>query len=142
MPGHRARHSTSADEIGARDVALAAEIARHIHALRGGLIDNRVHCLYEITDPEGVARRVALIEDGDADLVSLMDHTPGQGQFEDVASFRDDLAHAYGNSAAELDDILVRKRANLIAADTVYGWPRVERLWIASRQAYRARFAG
>lgn len=104
--------SFNAAEIGVRDVALAAEIARHIHGFRGGLIDNRVHCRYEITDPEGVTQVVALIEDGVADLVSLMDHTPGQGQFKDVASFRDYLAQTYDTSAAELDDILVRKRAN------------------------------
>jgi alpha-D-ribose 1-methylphosphonate 5-triphosphate diphosphatase len=104
--------SFNAAEIGVRDVALAAEIARHIHGFRGGLIDNRVHCRYEITDPEGVTQVVALIEDGAADLVSLMDHTPGQGQFKDVASFRDYLARTYDTSAAELDDILARKRAN------------------------------
>lgn len=104
--------SFNADEIGVRDVALAAEIARHIHAFHGGLIDNRVHCRYEITDPESVGQVVALIEDGQADLVSLMDHTPGQGQFKDVASFRDYLAQTYEKSDAELDDILVRKRAN------------------------------
>lgn len=104
--------SFNAAEIGVRDVALAAEIARHIHGFRGGLIDNRVHCRYEITDPEGVTQVVALIDDGVADLVSLMDHTPGQGQFTDVASFRDYLAQTYDTSAAELDDILVRKRAN------------------------------
>ena len=104
--------SFNADEIGVRDVSLAAEIARHIHAFHGGLIDNHVHCRYEVTDPESVAQVVALIEGGEADMVSLMDHTPGQGQFKDVASFRDYLAQTYDTSDTELDDILARKRAN------------------------------
>ena len=38
-------------------------------------------------------------------------------------------------------EIAVGKRADLIAMGDGDGWPRVERLWVAGREAYRARFA-
>ncbi|MDP6351072.1 MAG: alpha-D-ribose 1-methylphosphonate 5-triphosphate diphosphatase [Alphaproteobacteria bacterium] len=100
-------------EIGVRDVDVAEAVVRAVHDYRPhGLIDNRVHCRWEVTDPAGLASVLAVIEAGQAHLISLMDHTPGRGQFKDEAAFRAYFAAAYGKSTAELDAILRAKYDN------------------------------
>ena len=48
------------------------------------LIDHRVHARFEITFTHARAVIEDLLRAGALDLVSLMDHTPGQGQYRDV----------------------------------------------------------
>jgi len=100
------------DELGVRNNEFAAKIAKAVHAWAPhGLIDNRVHCRYEITDESGLAVLLGLLENDDIHLLSLMDHTPGQGQFKNMAAYRDYLARSYKKSEAELDDIIDKKLA-------------------------------
>lgn len=100
------------DELGLRNNEFAAKIARAVHEWAPhGLIDNRVHCRYEITDESGLPVLLALLENDDIHLLSLMDHTPGQGQFKNMAAYRDYLARSYKKSAAELDEIIDKKLA-------------------------------
>ncbi len=97
-------------ELGVRNNAFAAEIARAVHAWQvHALIDNRVHVRYEVTDESAPPVLAALIENGDAHLMSFMDHSPGQGQFRDVEAYRAYLARTYKTDDAALDDILARK---------------------------------
>jgi len=97
-------------ELGVRNNAFAAEIARAVHAWRPhALIDNRVHVRYEVTDDTAPAVLSELIEKGDAHLISFMDHSPGQGQFRDVEAYRDYLARTYKTDEDALDGILARK---------------------------------
>jgi alpha-D-ribose 1-methylphosphonate 5-triphosphate diphosphatase len=97
-------------ELGVRNNAFAAEIARAVHAWRlHALIDNRVHVRYEVTDDTAPAVLSELIEKGDAHLMSFMDHSPGQGQFRDVEAYRDYLARTYKTDENALDGILARK---------------------------------
>jgi len=97
-------------ELGVRNNAFAAEIARAIHDWQPhALIDNRVHARYEITDETAPPYLSALLADGLAHLVSFMDHSPGQGQFRDVEAYRQYLAKTYKTDEAALDDILKRK---------------------------------
>jgi alpha-D-ribose 1-methylphosphonate 5-triphosphate diphosphatase len=99
-------------ELGVRNNAFAAEIARAVHAWRPhALIDNRVHARYEVTDDTAPPVLRDLIEKGDAHLMSFMDHSPGQGQFRDVEAYRDYLARTYKTDADALDGILARKVA-------------------------------
>ncbi len=98
------------DELGVRNNDFAASIARAVHAWAPhGLIDNRVHCRYEITDESGLPVLLDLIANDDMHLLSLMDHTPGQGQFKDMAAYRDYLARSYKKTDAELDVIIDKK---------------------------------
>ncbi|GAB4289943.1 MAG: alpha-D-ribose 1-methylphosphonate 5-triphosphate diphosphatase [Methylophaga sp.] len=98
------------DELGLRNNDFAAQIARAVHDWAPhGLIDNRVHCRYEITDESGLPVLLDLLENDDIHLLSLMDHTPGQGQFKNMAAYRDYLARSYKKSEAELDDIIDKK---------------------------------
>lgn len=97
-------------ELGVRNNAFAAEIARAVHIWRPhALIDNRVHVRYEVTDDTAPAVLSELIEKGDAHLMSFMDHSPGQGQFRDVEAYRDYLARTYKTDEDTLDEILARK---------------------------------
>lgn len=97
-------------ELGVRNNAFAAEIARAVHCWQAhALIDNRVHLRYEVTDESAPQVLGALIENGDAHLMSFMDHSPGQGQFRDVEAYRAYLARTYKTDDAALDDILARK---------------------------------
>ncbi|WP_416068443.1 alpha-D-ribose 1-methylphosphonate 5-triphosphate diphosphatase [Rhizobium sp. ZK1] len=50
----------------------------------GLLVDHRVHARFEITFTHARAVIEDLLRAGALDLVSLMDHTPGQGQYRDV----------------------------------------------------------
>jgi alpha-D-ribose 1-methylphosphonate 5-triphosphate diphosphatase len=100
------------EELGVRNNAFAASVARAVHAWNPhGLIDNRVHCRYEVTDPTAPEILLELMAAGEVHLLSVMDHSPGQGQFKDIAAYRDYLARTYKKSAGELDALLENKLA-------------------------------
>lgn len=99
-------------ELGMRNNTFAASVARAVHAWNPhGLVDNRVHCRYEVTDPTAPEILFELMASDKMHLLSVMDHSPGQGQFKDIAAFRDYLAHTYKKSEAELDILLQNKLA-------------------------------
>ncbi|MEJ5269663.1 MAG: alpha-D-ribose 1-methylphosphonate 5-triphosphate diphosphatase [Hydrogenophilus sp.] len=100
------------EELGVRNNTFAAAIARAVHAWNPhGLVDNRVHCRYEVTDPTAPEILLELMAADEMHLLSVMDHSPGQGQFKDIAAFRDYLARTYKKSAAELDRLVENKLA-------------------------------
>ncbi len=74
---------------GIRSNALAAECARFIRrrAAQEHLIRNLVHLRYEIGNTKALELIYELLEEGACDLVSFMDHTPGQGQYRDVSQY-------------------------------------------------------
>lgn len=101
------------EELGVRNNAFAASVARAVHAWNPhGLVDNRVHCRYEVTDPTAPEILLELILRDEMHLLSVMDHSPGQGQFKDIANLRDYLARTYKKSEAELDTLMQKKLAN------------------------------
>ncbi|NNU80351.1 alpha-D-ribose 1-methylphosphonate 5-triphosphate diphosphatase [Halovulum dunhuangense] len=58
---------------------------RDLKAMRARLsVDHRVHARFEVTFPNALGVVEELITDGVIDLVSLTDHTPGQGQYRDL----------------------------------------------------------
>jgi len=104
--------SFASHELGVRNNAFAARIAAAVTAWRPhALVDNRVHVRYEITDEDAPPLISELMRDGHAQLLSFMDHTPGQGQFKDVGAFHGYLSGTYGTLRAEVDAIVERKRA-------------------------------
>lgn len=116
-------------ELGVRNNAFAADIARAVHAWRPhALVDNRVHCRYEVTDPTAPPVLLDLMQNGDMHLFSVMDHSPGQGQFKDIAAFRDYLARTYKKNDAELDALLAEK-----ASQSEGAMQRIEALVEAAR---------
>lgn len=84
-------------DLGVRNNQTAAEVVRTLRAFRShSLVDNRVHCRYEVTDDTSVPVLRALMEEGAVDLLSVMDHSPGQGQFKTLESY---LQYMMGNHA-------------------------------------------
>ncbi|RQS71143.1 alpha-D-ribose 1-methylphosphonate 5-triphosphate diphosphatase [Burkholderia sp. Bp8963] len=97
-------------EFGVRNNETAAQIGRSIHAWQAhALIDNKFHARFEVTDVTALPILAALTEEGVIDLISFMDHSPGQGQFRDIESFRKYLASVYNADDATLDDIMKQK---------------------------------
>lgn len=98
------------EELGVRNNDFAAEIARAVHLWQPhALVDNRVHCRYEITDETSVPILKKLLEENTMHMISMMDHTPGQGQFKDMAAYRNYLSRNYKKTEEEIDHILTRK---------------------------------
>ncbi len=69
----------------------------------------RIHARFEITDEAAVPRLEALLNGGKIQLLSLMDHTPGQGQFREAAAFENYYRRVYGKEKAEVAEIIERK---------------------------------
>lgn len=104
-------------ELGVRNNAVAAKLAQAVFAHQGSrLVDNRVHLRYEVTDLTAPPILHDLLQSGSAQMISFMDHSPGQGQFKDVAAYRQFHARTYRKTEAELDALLAQKQAQAIGA--------------------------
>jgi len=100
------------NEWGVRNNETAASVARAMAAFRPhSLVDNRIHCRYEVTDPQAVAVLAALMDEGVVDLLSVMDHSPGQGQFKTLESYVDYLMGNHGMSRGQAHDAVQAKLA-------------------------------
>jgi len=68
-----------------RSRAHTEGIIRALHEARPHCrIDHRIHARFDIDFPDAKAVLSDLLAGGLVDLVSLMDHTPGQGQYRDI----------------------------------------------------------
>jgi alpha-D-ribose 1-methylphosphonate 5-triphosphate diphosphatase len=102
-------------EFGVRNDAMAAACIDALRSWRG-LVDNRVHVRYEVT-VEGAAPIVAgLVVAGKVDLLSFMDHTPGQGQFRTPEAFAAYYQGAYAFDDAAVRELIAGKRAGQASA--------------------------
>jgi len=99
-------------ELGLRSTETAAEIIRTItnHTKQSQLIRNRIHLRYEIAGVRAVPAIRRLIEEDRVDLLSFMDHTPGQGQFKTVESYRNYLQKTYHLGLENIEEILSAKK--------------------------------
>ena len=97
-------------EFGVRNNQVAAQIGRAIHGWQPhALIDNKFHARFEVNDPTAQPILSDLLDEGAIDLISFMDHSPGQGQFRDVESFRRYIANVYEANDTALDAIIEQK---------------------------------
>ena len=102
---------------GVRNLDTAQALVRTLSAYSGcGLVDNRVHCRYEVTDADAAKLLHTLLRERAVDLLSIMDHSPGQGQFRSVDSYIDYMCgnHALDRNAAHA--IAEAKRAGRAGA--------------------------
>lgn len=119
------------EELGVRNNEMAAEVARAVNRWQPhALVDNRVHCRYEITDETGLPILKQLLNEDAMHMISMMDHTPGQGQFKDLSAYHDYLTRTYKKTADEINDIIERKIA--AASDAYF---RMEDLALAAHAA-------
>ncbi|MCV9936501.1 alpha-D-ribose 1-methylphosphonate 5-triphosphate diphosphatase [Boseaceae bacterium BT-24-1] len=93
-------------------------------------IDHRIHMRCELTSPDLLKDIEPYQDDSLVQLVSLMDHTPGQRQWRDIAHLR---TYAIGNGKTEAEfeeDVVVRQRE---------GQANVGRNWSAVVEMFQAR---
>lgn len=118
-------------ELGLREPERARALALAVlEPAAPPLVRHLLHLRYEITDPAAVPAVTELLERG-ASILSFMDHTPGQGQFRDLAAYATYLARSYGTDAAD-----VARRVEAKHREAVDAFGRVEAL------AARARARG
>jgi alpha-D-ribose 1-methylphosphonate 5-triphosphate diphosphatase len=71
-----------------RSLETTSAVIEGINRLRDKLlVDHRVHARYEITNVGAAPTLARLLEAGEIDMVSLTDHTPGQGQYNNIAAY-------------------------------------------------------
>jgi alpha-D-ribose 1-methylphosphonate 5-triphosphate diphosphatase len=103
--------SFSGSEIGLRSNAKAKEIVHEIMRLKSRLIaDSRIHARFEITATEAVPLLTELITEGAIDLFSIMDHTPGQGQFKDERAYKNYYGKTYKKDDSSMEQTIKEKR--------------------------------
>jgi alpha-D-ribose 1-methylphosphonate 5-triphosphate diphosphatase len=93
-----------ADGVGVRDDDMVVDVIQHIIKLREerAMIHHRVHLRYEVTNLKGMETVKNMMDSRHIDLLSIMDHTPGQGQFTEKESYENYLVKTYGVRDEEL----------------------------------------
>jgi alpha-D-ribose 1-methylphosphonate 5-triphosphate diphosphatase len=86
-----------------RSQEKATEIIRTIQQYRPELlVDMHVHARFEINNPSTGSVLKPLLESGLIDLVSVMDHTPGQGQYKNISKYVDFMTKWLGFDPVQL----------------------------------------
>jgi len=102
--------SFAENEIGIRSNRMAASILRSVNEMRNNFrVKTKVHTRFEITDKTAIPILKELIEEQQVSLFSFMDHSPGQGQFKTVTSFKDYYGPVYKKSDAEMNALIAQK---------------------------------
>lgn len=114
------------DEEADRSPELAALLSDAITGTTGLLVDHRLHARCEVTQRECVDAVLEVIENGDADLISVMSHIPGKGQFRDVEAFKQYYENSTNHSVEEAESMIqarstvsmsrLRERVNRVVA--------------------------
>lgn len=85
---------------------------RSLQALRKHCaVDHKIHARFDITFDNAVEVLADLIRDKQVDLVSVMDHTPGQGQYRDIERHIALLAAREGVSETQARQIVTTRIA-------------------------------
>lgn len=102
--------SFAEQEIGIRSNLMASKVLRQVNQLGSNFrVKTKVHTRFEITDNSAVPVLKELIDEDQVHLFSFMDHSPGQGQFKCITSFKDYYGPVYKKTDAEMDEIIEMK---------------------------------
>jgi alpha-D-ribose 1-methylphosphonate 5-triphosphate diphosphatase len=107
--------SFEVDDSKNRSPALAADLTDAVTATEDLLTDHRLHARCEVTQEACVDAVLDVVDAGDVDLVSVMSHIPGKGQFQDVEAFRE-YYEASANHTAEEATRIIEERADVSLA--------------------------
>ncbi len=109
--------SFASNQFGVRNNDTAATLVRTVAAYRAhSLVDNRIHCRYEVTNAAAVPVLDMLMAEGVVDLLSVMDHSPGQGQFKTLDAYLSYMMGNHGMSREEAANAAAKKTAELDGA--------------------------
>ncbi|EMA06524.1 alpha-D-ribose 1-methylphosphonate 5-triphosphate diphosphatase [Haloarcula marismortui] len=92
-----------------RSPELAATLTDAIAAANDLLADHRLHARCEVTQRRCVDAVLDVVENGDADLVSVMSHVPGKGQFRDVDAFKRYYENADERTVEEAEEMIAER---------------------------------
>ena len=117
-------------EFGVRDPEIASQLAKEIHKFNStALINHKIHVRYEITDRDSEAIVAELLESGIVHMLSFMDHTPGQGQYKDAATYLKYLNKVYKSDDEDINKLIEDKKS-----ESAYTAQRMERLANIAKQ--------
>jgi alpha-D-ribose 1-methylphosphonate 5-triphosphate diphosphatase len=94
------------DEAENRSPELGAEITRAVERADDLLADHRIHARCEVTQQRCVESVESVLSAGDADLVSVMSHVPGKGQFRDHEAFLRYYRESSDHTVAEAERLI------------------------------------
>ncbi len=95
-----------------RNSEAMVALSRRIKAFAPySLIDSKIHCRFEMPVPSGFDYIRELVEDGVCEMVSLNDHTPGQGQYRDTNGIRLYLKEHRGFTDAQIEKQIAERIA-------------------------------
>jgi alpha-D-ribose 1-methylphosphonate 5-triphosphate diphosphatase len=105
-------HALSLDdnEFGVRSVDFARELAHNILIEPDLLVRHEIHARFEVTSQRGFEVVQRMIMGHEVQLVSIMDHSPGQGQYKSVDKFIEYIKRTLHTSDAEIQALLSYKR--------------------------------
>ena len=115
-----------------RSDVKARAIMATINELRPTLLaDHYVHARFEITNPQAGAILEEMILAGQVHMASIMDHTPGQGQYRDIEGYvkqmfewRRKMGDPLGGNGKELTEADVRESV-VVAQQRPKAWDSV-----------------
>ena len=68
-----------------------------------------IHARFDILNGEAVPMLIDLVEKGCIDLLSFMDHTPGQGQFREIEKYREIMVNHYNYDPLNIEQNIERR---------------------------------
>ncbi len=98
------------NEFGTRSLNFAQDLVEAIKTLEGNLIRHEFHARFEITSENGFGVICEMIRNRATRLVSLMDHSPGQGQYTSEDTYRAYVKRTYHRTDEQIDQQLANKR--------------------------------
>ncbi|MGL4862022.1 MAG: alpha-D-ribose 1-methylphosphonate 5-triphosphate diphosphatase [Cetobacterium sp.] len=100
------------------------------------LINHKLHIRYEIDNIEGTEQIKDLIKDGRVDQLSIMDHTPGQGQFRNLEKYKKVIAAYRECSEAEamefIEESMDKERMSTEEIQDMVKFARIHNIPVAS----------
>ena len=100
-----------------RTTELAGELTAAIENASSLLADHRIHVRCEVTQEEAVEAAIRDVGREAVDMVSVMSHIPGKGQFEDVAAFKSYYKTSDRHTLAEAEEFIEKRTA--ISMETI-----------------------
>jgi len=90
-------------------IAIGDDIALYNKDL---LINHRFHARLELNTTEAYSQIIERLENGIIQELSLMNHTPGQGQYSSLNVFKKEILKQYGNISSERVDEIISECKN------------------------------
>ena len=84
------------------------------NSFNGLRVDHRIHARFDMTYTNAISALEGLLETDSVDLVSVMEHTPGKGQYRDIEKL---IANRMHSSSASEEEVRAGIEAKINAAE-------------------------